>query len=232
MSPFLKYIFLTLKTLVIICLLIVVFNFFFDRANQSSDEVKIEEMISDLEQKVKTVTTSKSEFEYPIQRRAAAEYTVVEKSVEDASGDQYLYICAVSAAVGMVQRAQTLINIGLDHQNELSAAVNKMLLFLAPAEALCQETRVIAVGFFVLDGKGWSGVSSGEWQWLVRTSNAKVTAQEIEATEMYLANKADFINEFGGLNYSDKLDEFVTEQLGRAPKYASPGMWNEDFIKN
>ncbi len=231
MSKNIKHVFTLLKTIAIIFLSVVVFNFFFDRANQPTEEEQIEAMLGELEKQVKTVTTSKDSFEYPIQRRPAAEYRVTEKSIEDARGDQYLFICAVSSAVGMVQRAQTLVNLGLDHQNELTVDVDKMVLMLAPAETLCEESRVIAIGYFVPAGTGWTGISSGDWQWLVRTSHAKVSADEIEATQLYMSKKAEFIADFGMMDYPDKLDEFVAEQLGRDPKYVTAGMWNDDFVK-
>ncbi len=211
-------------------LLIVVFNFFFERASKNAQADDIEQMVSAIETQIEESSTGGDEFMYPIQRRAAAEYSLVDKSQTDAEREEFLFLCAVSNAVGRAQRAQTIVNIGLDakeaHPN------TRFVIYLAADESLCSESRVIGTGYYVPDGNGWSGISSGEWTWLIRTSSMKVTAEQIEATLLYERNKARFIAEHGEWgDYGDPLDAFVEESLGRKPVYITAGMWNDDFVK-
>ena len=210
-------------------LLIIVFNFFLERASKDQKEDSIEKMINSLEEQIDSSKKINDNFEYPILRRSAAEYTIVEKTNERQGKELYTYICAVSKAVGQAQRAQTIINIGIETKIEYPE--KKMLIYLAPDSVLCKEARVIGIGYFVPTSDGWRGVSGGKWKWLVRTSNVKVTPDQIEATKLYIKHKDEFKEKFGDIDYSDKLDSFIEKELGRQAKYVTAGMWNDDFIK-
>ena len=229
MKGLLKNVITVTKFIVAAFLLVVVFNFFFQRAQPDKDESGIEKMIQSLENEVLAAKKINHNFKYPIERRPAAEYQIVKQSEESLGGDVYIYICAVSHAVGQAQRAQTVINIGSDVKLEL-ADQNKVI-FLAADKDLCHESRVIATGYHVPSSKGWPGVSAGEWTWLVRTSNTKVTEEQIAATQLYIKHKGDYMEQFGSYGYTDPLNAFIEKELGRAPRYVSAGMWNDDFVK-
>jgi len=226
------------KFLILMFLLIVVFNrvtpIILDKLSErnigvNDYEEDIEELTESIRSELDKLNRGNTDIELPLQKRQAAEYTIVESTLENNGHVSYKFICAVSNAVGKAQRAQTIINLGLD---ELDATNSKnMEIFLVPSKALCQESRAIGIGYFVPSGSGWKGLSSGEWTWLILTSNASITNQEVEDSELLEKLKPEFKKKYGMYEYSDKLDEFIKNKLGRDPVYAAPGMWNEVFLK-
>ncbi|WP_223788151.1 DUF4875 domain-containing protein [Marinicella meishanensis] len=232
MKPARVLIFQGIKLVLLIFLLIVVFNFFFDQAKQNQQAESIETMLTDLEDQVRDLQHSKQTIMLPLIRRPAAEYQVVVQNTEVAGDESYAFLCAVSQAVGQAQRAQTMVNVVEDHKDMLSDGVGKMVVYLAAAKSLCEETLALGVGYHVLDGQGWPGISAGQWHWLLRTSNVQVTAAQIEASELFQKHREEFIQEHGVYDYFDHLDAHVSQLLNRKADYVKTGMWNDDFVKH
>lgn len=190
---------------------------------------ELEKMINDIDNTIKSSSKENANFEYPIERRPAAEYVIAEKSDQIVGEDGYVFICAVSKAIGQAQRAQTIVNVIYD--TETWNGKKNVMVHLAPDAELCSEFDAIAIGFYIPSGNGWNIISNGKWMWLVRTSNIKVTAEEIEATKLRHAHKAEFKEKYGEFGYSEKLEEFIKNKLQRDPQYIKAGMWNDDFLK-
>ncbi len=159
--------------------------------------------------------------------KAQSYQVAAEETMRDGS-DEYLYVCAATKAASKEERAQTMVKAILKVTKKVPDT--KVILYLAPHGKLCQVGRLIGTAYYSPSGEGWKGIASGTWTWYLLTTGSKVTQQQIADTIIYEDNKAEFKQEYGDFDYSEKLDDFVTEKLGRKPKYVTSGMWVDTFL--
>ncbi len=217
-----------LKLLFLAILIIIIFNFFFDRASESQKKITntdIHKLTKSSGKEVKDNKSSKNDdkLKLPIGSNLASEYIIVEND----NNKDHISICAVSNAVGKKQRAQTMINIALEVEKQTPESL--YVISLAPHKELCSIGRLIGTTYYSPSGSGWSQIKKGDWKWYILTTNAKVTKRQISDTVLYETNKKKFETEFGSLEYSKKLDVFIEKENGHKAKYVTSGMWVDDY---
>lgn len=158
----------------------------------------------------------------------AQSYEVVERGVHELHGEKYISACAVSSARSKEKRAQTMVKAVLDVSND--APERKVELFLAPHKDLCLEGRLIGTTYYSPDGQGWKAITSNRWTWYIMTTGVEVTPKQISDTLIYESRRDEFKTKYGVWNYSEKLDEFVKEKLGREPEYVTSGVWVDTYL--
>ncbi|MGI9317409.1 MAG: DUF4875 domain-containing protein [bacterium] len=146
------------------------------------------------------------------------------------SASEYLFACAASKAKTKEERAQTIVKAILALEEDFPAI--KIALHLAAEKSLCQEGRLIGTGYYSPDGSGWKellGVG-GSWKWNILTTDVQVTEQQISDTVLYENKKPEFKKKYGVYDYSDKLDAYIENQLGRRPSYIASGLWVDTYF--
>ena len=158
----------------------------------------------------------------------AQNYEIATEDKINESNNEHIFVCAATTAATKDERAQTMIKIVLDVANKSPDL--KIALYLAPHVKLCQVGRLIGTAYYSPTGEGWKGAARGKWTWNILTTGSKVSEQEITDTIIYEDHKLEFKKKYGAIDYSEKLDEFVVNKLGRKPKYVTSGLWVDTFF--
>ena len=157
----------------------------------------------------------------------AMHYDLASKELVDGRGYNYIFACIVSQASNKEERAQTMVKAIIDIEKETPN--KKIALYLAPDKRLCKEGRLTGTSYYSPDGSGWKGVAGGSWTWNILTTGVKITDQQISDTVLYESHISKFKKKYGIYDYSDKLDDYVTSQLGRKPTYINSGLWIDTY---